>query len=455
MNFSQVHHKSAGNLLIPASDLWWTWLRFITNQLATFQSQPVVCDELQSGSSQISWQLVNPSQWFVMNFSQVHHKSAGNLLIPASDLWWTWLRFITNQLATFQSQPVVCDELQSGSSQISWQLVNPSQWFVMNFSQAHHKSAGNLLPSQWFVMNFSQAHHKSAGNLLIPASDLWWTWLRFIANQYHMVVHHKMTYPKKPGFVMNLTEVHHKITLFPRHRYEKNQWKNWFKVLKTVWFCDEPQSSSSQTEVVPPILICDEQQLHSSEIQVHGHLRFLRSLAMGSTEIESFVMSVMPQGILDQRICEVNSSQTHDHSCKSNLRHLSTNSASFCGQGTWSPAALQVPSFFLHFVRTRLGRWLQSFTVTVIRLTSVCAFSVLKSTDFLCWKAQLKIALFSLLFLQNNWQAWLLTNYKETCQQYSWWKVGSHATYQTFSIPCHHWIPRKYTTVKLESYFLR
>jgi len=135
--------------------------------------------------------------------------------------------------------------------------------------------------------------------------------------------------------------------------------------------------------------------------------------------------------------------QTHDHSCKSNLRHLSTNSASFCGQGTWSPAALQVPSFFLHFVRTRLGRWLQSFTVTVIRLTSVCAFSVLKSTDFLCWKAQLKIALFSLLFLQNNWQAWLLTNYKETCQQYSWWKVGSHATYQTFFHPLSSLDPKK------------
>ena len=154
----------------------------------------MICDELQSGSSQISWQLVNPSQWFVMNFSQVHHKSAGNFSIPASDLWWTSVRLITNQLATFQSQPVICDELQSASSQISWQLVNPSQWFVMNFSQPHHKSAGNLL---------------------IPASDLWWTWLRFITNQYHMVVHHKMTYPKKPGFVMNLTEVHHKSPCSP------------------------------------------------------------------------------------------------------------------------------------------------------------------------------------------------------------------------------------------------
>ena len=105
--------------------------------------------------------------------------------------------------------------------------------------------------------------------------------------------------------------------------------------------------------------------------------------------------------------------------------------------------ALQVPSFFLHFVRTRLGGWLQSFTVTVIRLTPVCAFSVLKSADFLCWKAQLKIALFSLLLLQNNWQAWLLTNYKETCQQYSWWKVGSHATYQTFFHPLSSLDPKK------------
>ena len=102
-----------------------------------------------------------------------------------------------------------------------------------------------------------------------------------------------------------------------------------------------------------------------------------------------------------------------------------------------------MPSFFLHFVRTRLSGWLQSFTVTAIRLTPVCAFSVLKSTDFLCWKAQLKIALFSLLFLQNNWQAWLLTNYKETCQQYSWWKVGSHATYQTFFHPLSSLDPKK------------
>ena len=358
----------------------------------------MICDELDWGSSQISWQLFNPSQWFVMNFSQAHHKSAGNLLIPASDLWWAPV--ICDELQSGSSQiswqlviqPVICDELQSGSSQISWQLVNPSQWFVMNLTEVHRKS----IP-----------HGCSSQNDLSKE-----TWIC-----------------DEPDWGSS------QITLFPRHRYEKNQWKNWSKVLKTVWFCDEPQSSSSQTEVVPPILICDEQQLHSSEIQVHGHLRFRRSLAMGSTEIESFVMSVMPQGILDQRICEGNSSQTHDHSCKSNLRHLSTNSASFCGQGTWSPAALQVPSFFLHFVRTRLGRWLQSFTVTVIRLTSVCAFSVLKSTDFLCWKAQLKIALFSLLFLQNNWQAWLLTNYKETCQQYSWWKVGSHATYQTFPSP--------------------
>ena len=60
----------------------------------------MICDELDWGSSQISWQLFNPSQWFVMNFRQVHHKSAGNLLIPASDLWWTSVRFITNQLAT-------------------------------------------------------------------------------------------------------------------------------------------------------------------------------------------------------------------------------------------------------------------------------------------------------------------------------------------------------------------
>jgi hypothetical protein len=30
-----------------------------------------------------------------------------------------------------------------------------------------------------------------------------------------MVVHHKMTYPKKPGFVMNLTEVHHKSPCSP------------------------------------------------------------------------------------------------------------------------------------------------------------------------------------------------------------------------------------------------
>ena len=102
-----------------------------------------------------------------------------------------------------------------------------------------------------------------------------------------------------------------------------------------------------------------------------------------------------------------------------------------------------MPSFFLHFVRTRLGGWLQSFTVTVIRLTPVCAFSVLKSTDFLCGKAQLKIALFSLPFLQNNWHAWLLTNYKETCQQYSWWKVGSHATYQTFFHPLSSLDPKK------------
>ena len=131
---------------------------------------------------------------------------------------------------------MICDELDWGSSQINTTWLFITKWPIQR----------NL--------------------------DLWWTWLRFITN--HPV---------------------------PQAQVWKESLKNWSKVLKTVWFCDEPQSSSSQTEVVPPILICDEQQLHSSEIQVLGHFRFLRSLAMGSTEIESFVMSVMPQEILDQR----------------------------------------------------------------------------------------------------------------------------------------------------------
>ena len=114
---------------------------------------------------------------------------------------------------------MICDELDWGSSQINTTWLFITKWPIQR----------NL--------------------------DLWWTWLRFITN--HPV---------------------------PQAQVWKESVKNWSKVLKTVWFCDEPQSSSSQTEVVPPILICDEQQLHSSEIQVHGHFRFLRSLAMGSTK---------------------------------------------------------------------------------------------------------------------------------------------------------------------------
>ena len=152
---------------------------------------------------------------------------------------------------------MICDELQSGSSQISWQLVNPSQWFVMNFSQVHHKS----IP-----------HGCSSQNDLSKE-----TWIC-----------------DEPDWGSS------QITLFPRHRYEKNHWKTDPRSWRQYDFVMS-QSSSPQTEVVSPILICDEQQLHSSEIQVLGHFRFLRSLAMGSTEIESFVMSVMPQEILDQR----------------------------------------------------------------------------------------------------------------------------------------------------------
>ena len=117
--------------------------------------------------------------------------------------------------------------------------------------------------------------------------------------------------------------------------------------------------------------------------------------------------------------------------------------------------ALQVPSFFLHFVRTRLGGWLQSFTVTVVRLTPVCAFSVLKSTDFLCWKAQLKIALFSLLFCKtiDKHDCWPTT--KKHVSSIPGEKLVPMPHTKLFSSPCHRWIPRKYTTVKLESYFLR
>ena len=140
--------------------------------------------------------------------------------------------------------------------------------------------------------------------------------------------------------------------------------------------------------------------------------------------------------------------QTHDHSCKSNLRHLSTNSASFCGQGTWSPAALQVPSFFLHFVRTRLGGWLQSFTVTVIFCAEKHGLLVLKSTakDIFIQSTFFAKQLTSMTAdqLQRNMSAVFLVK--------SWFPC--HIP-MCFSIPCHHWIPRKYTTVKLESYFLR
>ena len=75
----------------------------------------------------------------------------------------------------------------------------------------------------------------------------------------------------------------------------------------------------------------------------------------------------------------------------------------------------------------------KSFTVTVIRLTPVCVcLFCAEKHGLLVLKSTAKDSFIQSTFLQNNWQAWLLTNYQETCQQYSWWKVDSHATCHFF-----------------------
>ena len=52
----------------------------------------------------------------------------------------------------------------------------------------------------------------------------------------------------------------------------------------------------------------------------------------------------LPQLSFSEHAWDLKNMQTHDHSCKSNLRHISTDSAPFCSQGTWSPAALHLLS---------------------------------------------------------------------------------------------------------------
>ena len=91
MNLSQGHHKSLAGINKLPADLWWTWLKFITNHWLGLTSCQLICDEPSWSSSQITGWDWKVASWFTMNLSQVHRKSF--------DLFWD--RFCDEKVANW------------------------------------------------------------------------------------------------------------------------------------------------------------------------------------------------------------------------------------------------------------------------------------------------------------------------------------------------------------------
>ena len=75
MNLTEVDHKSLAGINKLPADLWWTWLKLITNHWLGLTSCQLICDEPAWSSSQITGWDWKVASWFAMNLSQVHRKS--------------------------------------------------------------------------------------------------------------------------------------------------------------------------------------------------------------------------------------------------------------------------------------------------------------------------------------------------------------------------------------------
>ena len=168
MNPSQVHHKSLAGINKLPADLWWAWLKFITNHWLGLTSCQLICDEPDWSSSHhwlglTSCQLIcdepdwsssqitgwdwKVASWFVMNLTEVHHKSLAGINKLPADLWWTWLKFITNHWLGLTSCQLICDEPAWSSSQITGWDWKVASWFAMNFSQICMHACASMLVS--------------------------------------------------------------------------------------------------------------------------------------------------------------------------------------------------------------------------------------------------------------------------------------------------------------------
>ena len=140
MSLTEVHHKSLAGINKLPADLWWAWLKFITNHWLGLTSCQLICDEPEWSSSQITGWDWKVASWFVMNLTEVHHKSLAGINKLPADLWWTWLKFITNHWLGLTSCQLICDEPARSSSQITGWGWKVASWFAMNLSQVHRKS---------------------------------------------------------------------------------------------------------------------------------------------------------------------------------------------------------------------------------------------------------------------------------------------------------------------------
>ena len=123
MRLTEVHHKSLAGIEKLPADLWWGWLKFITNHWLGLKSCQLICDEPDWSSSVTTGWDWKVASWFVMNLTEVHHKSLAGINKLPADLWWTCLKFITNHWLGLKSCQLICDEPQSSSSQIIRSLL--------------------------------------------------------------------------------------------------------------------------------------------------------------------------------------------------------------------------------------------------------------------------------------------------------------------------------------------
>ena len=134
MNLTEVHHKSLAGINKLPADLWWTWLKFITNH----------------------WLGLTSCQLIVLSLPEVHHKSLAGIEKLPADLRWTSVKFIANH------------SISSGRGFVMKKLPNwlkscrryvcthvPACWWVHAVCVCVFNLAGGVHPSPFLVSSFN------------------------------------------------------------------------------------------------------------------------------------------------------------------------------------------------------------------------------------------------------------------------------------------------------------